>query len=51
MKALLRHPHQGRSGYLALTLFLLAYAATLVLVIAPDRVTSALAAPLSAPTE
>ena len=51
MKALLRHPHRGPSGYLALTLFLLAYGATLALVIAPDQITSALAAPLSATTE
>ncbi|WP_170971935.1 hypothetical protein [Rhodobacter sp. SY28-1] len=51
MKALLRQPHQGPSGYLALTLFLLAYAATLALVIAPDEVTSALSAPISATTD
>lgn len=38
----LRHPHQGRSGYVALMLFLLAYTATLAIVIAPEQVKSAM---------
>lgn len=40
----LRKPYQGRSGYVALLLFLLAYGATLALVIAPDQVKAAMAA-------
>ena len=51
MKALIRQPHQARSGYLALTLFALAYAATLALVIAPERITAALDAPTQATTD
>lgn len=42
MKTLLRPSHQGRSGYVALVLFGLAYMATLTLVIAPDQVKFAL---------
>ncbi len=42
MKTLLRQPHQPQSGYVAVTIFLLAYAATLALVIAPAHVRSAL---------
>lgn len=45
MRIFLRQPHQGRSGYVALMLFLLAYTATLALVIAPDHVKSAMDAP------
>lgn len=51
MKALIRQPQQVRSGYLALTLFALAYAATLALVIAPERITAALDAPIHATTD
>lgn len=47
----LRQPHQGRSGYVALMLFLLAYTATLALVIAPEHVKSALDASWSSPLE
>ncbi|MCT8331488.1 hypothetical protein [Albidovulum sediminis] len=42
MKTFLHQLHQGRSGYLALMVFLLAYAATMALVIAPDQVRSAM---------
>ncbi|WP_374428363.1 hypothetical protein [Tabrizicola sp.] len=42
MKTLLRPSHQGRSGYISLVLFALAYTATLALVIAPDQVKFAL---------
>ena len=42
MKIFLRQPHQGRFGYVALMLFLLAYTATLALAIAPDHVKAAL---------
>ena len=49
MKMLLRHPHQGRSGYVALMLFLLAYTATLAIVIAPEQVKSAMDASWSWP--
>lgn len=45
MNIFLRQSYQGRSGYVALTLFLLAYTATLALVVAPDRVNSAIDAP------
>jgi hypothetical protein len=48
MKKFLRQPHQGPSGYVALMLFLLAYTATLALVIAPDKVKSAVDAPWTA---
>lgn len=51
MKIFLRQPHQGRSGYVALMLFLLAYTATLALVIAPDHVKSAMDAPWTWPFE
>ncbi len=51
MKIFLRHPHQGRSGYVALMLFLLAYTATLALVIAPEQVKSAMDASWSWPVE
>jgi hypothetical protein len=44
VKTLLRQPHQGRSGYVALMLFLLAYIAILALVIAPKHVKSAMGA-------
>lgn len=47
----LRHPHQGRSGYVALMLFLLAYTATLAVVIAPEQVKSAMDASWSWPVE
>ena len=47
----LRHPHQGRSGYVALMLFLLAYTATLAIVIAPEQVKSAMDASWSWPVE
>lgn len=46
MKTFLRHPHQGR---IALLLFLLAYAATLALVIAHERVKAAMDAHLTPP--
>jgi hypothetical protein len=42
VKALLRQRHQGRPGYVALMLFLLAYIAILALVIAPEHVKSAM---------
>lgn len=42
MKLFLRQPHQGRSGYVALMFFLLAYTAALALVIAPEHVKSAM---------
>lgn len=42
MKLFPRQPHQGRSGYVALMLLLLAYTATLALVIAPEHVRSAM---------
>lgn len=45
MKAFFRKSHQGRSGYLALMLFVLAYAATLALVLAPDHVKAAMDLP------
>lgn len=45
MKFFLRQPHHGRSSYVALMLFLLAYTATMALVIAPDHVKSAMDAP------
>jgi hypothetical protein len=51
VKIFLRHPHQGRSGYVALMLFLLAYTATLALVIAPEHVKSAMDASWSWPLE
>jgi hypothetical protein len=51
LKFFLREPHQGRSGSVALILFLLAYTATMALVIAPDQVKSALDAPLTWPFE
>lgn len=51
MKMFLRHPHQGRSGYVALMLFLLAYTATLAVVIAPEQVKSAMDASWSWPVE
>ena len=45
MKRVLRQPHQGRSGFVALTLFLLAYTASMALVIAPQQVKAAMDAP------
>lgn len=51
MKALLRRPHQGRSGYVALMLFILTYTATLALVIAPEHVKSAMDASWTWPLE
>ena len=51
MKTLFRQPHQGRSGYVALMIFLLAYTATLALVIAPERVKSAMDASSTWPFE
>ncbi len=42
MKGLIRQPHQGRSGYIALIGFLLVYTAAMAFVIAPDRVKSAM---------
>lgn len=42
MKSLLRQPQQPHSGYVAVAIFLLAYAATLALVIAPAHVKSAM---------
>jgi hypothetical protein len=42
VKSLLRQPYQGRAGYVALVLFLLAYIATMALVIAPEHVKSAM---------
>lgn len=51
MKIFFRQPHQGRSGYIALMLFLLAYTATMALVIAPERVKSALDTFWSRPLE
>lgn len=51
MKILLRKPHQGRSGYVALMLFLLAYTATLAVVIAPEHVKSAMDASWTSPLE
>lgn len=45
MKFFLRQPHQGRSGYVALMLFVMAYTATMALVIAPEHVKSAMDAP------
>lgn len=51
MKIFLRHPHHGRSGYVALMLFLLAYTATLALVIAPEQVKSAMDSSWSWPLE
>lgn len=47
MKILLRHPDRRWSGYVALTIFLLAYSATMALVIAPDRFKAAKDAPLT----
>jgi len=51
VKILLRQPHQGRSGYVALMLFLLAYTATLAVVIAPEHVKSAMDASWTWPLE
>lgn len=51
MRIFLRQPHQGRSGYVALILFLLAYTATLALVIAPEQVKSAMDASWTWPIE
>lgn len=51
MKTFFRQPQQGRSAYVALLLFLLAYAATMALVIAPEQVKSALDAPWLWPFE
>lgn len=45
MKPFLRDPHHGRSFYAALAIFVLAYIATMALVIAPDQVKRALDAP------
>lgn len=42
MTHLLRQPHQRRSGYAALLVFFLVYAATMALVIAPKQVKAAL---------
>lgn len=42
MKTFLRQPHQGRSGYVALMVFLVAYAVTVAFVIAPKQVMSAM---------
>lgn len=47
----LRRPHQGRSGYVALMLFLLAYTATLAFVIAPEYALSVIDAGLARPFE
>jgi hypothetical protein len=38
VKALLRQPHQSRSGYVALVAFLLTYSAAMAVVIAPEQV-------------
>jgi hypothetical protein len=38
MKTLFRQPHQSRSGYVALVAFLMAYTATMAVVIAPGQV-------------
>lgn len=38
MKIFPRQPHQGRYGYAAWMLFLLAYTATIAVVIAPEHV-------------
>jgi hypothetical protein len=51
VKILLRQPNQGRSGYIALMLFLLAYTATLALVIAPEHDKSAMDASWAWPLE
>ncbi len=45
MKTLVRASYQGRSGYVALMVFLLAYLATLALVIAPERVMTTFSTP------
>lgn len=51
MTVFLRQPHHGRSGYVALMLVLLAYTATLALVIAPEHVKSAMDASWTWPRE
>lgn len=51
MKIFLRQAYQGRSGYVALLLFLLAYSATMALVVAPEQVKSAMDAPWAWPSE
>jgi hypothetical protein len=51
VKHLFRPTHQGRSGYIALFVFILAYTATMALVIAPERVKSAMDAPLTWPDQ
>lgn len=51
MKAVLRPQYQGRSGYVAFVVFLLAYTATMALVIAPEQVKSAIDAPWTWPSE
>jgi hypothetical protein len=45
VKFFLRQPHQGRFGFVAMMVFLLAYTAPMALVIAPDHVKSAKDAP------
>ncbi len=42
MRHLLRQPHNAPSGYVALMVFLMAYIASMALVIAPDHVKSAM---------
>ena len=51
MKTLLRQPHQGRSGYVALMVFLLTWIAAMAVAIAPRQVMSTLEAPWASPTE
>jgi hypothetical protein len=45
MKTILRQPQQGRSGYAAVLVFIVAYSATMALVIAPEHVKAAMDAP------
>jgi hypothetical protein len=42
VKTFLRQPHQRRSGYVALMVFLLAYTAIMAFVISPEQVKSAM---------
>lgn len=51
MKNLFRPSHQGRSGYIALIVFILAYTATVALVIAPEWVKSAMDTPWNWPDQ
>lgn len=46
MKKFLRQPNDGRSGYITLGFFFLAYTATMALVVAPDLVKSLIDAAL-----